>query len=320
MRRDKDMIKQETKAFKSSDGITDIHVVVWYPDEEKYKEPLGVIQISHGMIDHIERFSALAEYMADRGFVVAGNDHLGHGDSVVSKNKWGYFSKKDSSHNVVNDLYHLTKIMKKKYPGLPYILVGHSMGSFMARRYAIEHGSELTGLVILGTGNQPSVMVHGGLAAAYLVGFIKGDEYISTFLKYLMFGSYNKRIANQRTDNDWITSDETIVDEYNADPKCSYTFTVNGIKGLLSTIKFIKKKSNIAKIPRNLPVIMASGLEDPVGGYGRDVKKLYKLYTKYIDDVELRLYEDCRHELHSEKNKEEIFKDLYRWINNKIRG
>ncbi|MDO5403009.1 MAG: alpha/beta fold hydrolase [Eubacteriales bacterium] len=308
------MIKQETKSFKSSDGITDIHVLVWYPDEGKYEKPVGVLQISHGMVDHIERFSALAEYMADKGFVVAGNDHLGHGDSVVSKDKWGYFSKKESSSTVVNDLYHLTRIMKKKYPGLPYFLVGHSMGSFMARRYAMEHGGELTGLLILGTGNQPSVMVNGGLVAANIVGFFKGEEYRSTFLKYLMFGAYNKRIVNPRSDNDWITSDDTAVDMYNSDPKCSYTFTVNGIKGLLSTIRFIKKKSNIAKIPKNLPVIMASGLEDPVGGYGRDVRRLYEIYTHYIDDMELRLYEGCRHELHNEKNKEEVFSDLWEWM------
>lgn len=311
------MIKQEEKTFQSTDGVTDIHFVIWYPDEKKYEQPAGVLQISHGMIDHIERFTALAEYMAERGYVVAGSDHLGHGDSVVSKDKWGYFAKKNSSYIVVNDLYRLTGIMKKKYPDLPYFLLGHSMGSFMARRYAMEHGDELTGLLILGTGNQPKLMVAGGSIVAGIVGLIKGDSYRSEFLKKLMFGSYNKRIKELRTDNDWLTTDEQIVDLYNADPKCTYTFTVNGNKCVLSTLKFISKKSNIARIPRNLPVILASGLEDPVGDYGNGVRKLYDLYKSYIDDVELKLYEGCRHELHSEKNKDEVFADLCAWMQHK---
>lgn len=308
------MSKQETKYFKSADGVTDIHVLVWYPDENRYQVPVGVLQISHGMIDHIERFGELAEYMTGKGFVVCGNDHLGHGDSVVSKEKWGYFADQDSSGIVVRDLLHLTKIMKKKYPELPYFLLGHSMGSFMARRYAMEYGEGLTGLLILGTGNQPPLMVAGGAVVTGLVGIFKGQEYRSPLLSKLMFGSYNKRITNLRTVNDWLTTDEAIVDAYNADPKCTYTFTVNGNKGVLSTIQFINKKKNIQRIPKTLPVLIASGLEDPVGNYGKDVKALYEQYTKYIDDVELRLYEGCRHELHSEKNRSEVFADLWEWM------
>lgn len=308
------MVKLETKYFKSTDGITRIHALIWYPDEEKYQQPVGIIQISHGMVDHIERFFALAEYMAERGFVVVGNDHLGHGDSVVSQDKWGYFAKGDASRFVVSDLHKLTRIMKKRYPELPYFLIGHSMGSFMARRYAMEYGKELTGLVLLGTGNQPYLVVLAGLALNGIVGFLKGEQYRSEFVKKIMFGSYNKRIINRRTDNDWITSDDKLVDEYNRDAKCMFTFTVNGNKGLLTTLKFIQQKKNIARIPKKLPVILAAGLEDPVGNYGKDVKKLYHLYTHYLDDVKLKLYEGCRHELHNEKNKDEVLTDLYEWI------
>ena len=146
--------KKEEHLFKSTSGVCDIHTVLWYPDKEKYENPVGVVQIAHGMIDHIERFEGLALYLAERGFVVAGNDHLGHGDSVNDKNDWGYFAKGNNSGlYLVKDMHKLTIIMKKRFPELPYILIGHSMGSFMTRRYLMMYGNELDAAVILGTGN-----------------------------------------------------------------------------------------------------------------------------------------------------------------------
>lgn len=311
--------EREDKQFKSSSGICNIHAVIWYPDSDVYKKPVGVIQIAHGMIDHIERFEEMAEYFTGKGFVVAGNDHLGHGDSVNSDEDLGYFAKGDHGVDfLIKDMHRLTLIMKKNYPDLPYVLIGHSMGSYMSRKYASIYGDELDGVIFLGTGNQPKAVVDSGLKLAHIAKFVRGERYRSELLNTIMFGAYNKRIKDNRTANDWLTKDTKIVDEYLSDPKCSYKFTANAYIGFLNVIKYDIDKKNIAKTPDKLPVLFASGLEDPVGDYGKGVKKAFKMYTKYVDNVELYLYEDDRHELHSETDREDIFSDLYEWIEENV--
>lgn len=310
-------ILTEEHYFPSESGFVRIHTVCWYPDPSRFPQPKAVLQIAHGMVDHVERFDALARYMANRGFVVAGNDHLGHGGSVDSPADLGYFAPRngrDAGSYVVADMHRLTRILKKRYPSLPYFLLGHSMGSFMARRYLMQYGEELTGAVILGTGNQPPLLVGFGKLLAGLTGLVKGDRYRSRLLYKALFGGYNRRIPSPATPSDWLTTDPAIVRDYVKDPKCSYYFTVNGYIGLFDTIRYVSSKKNMHRMPPSLPVLMASGCEDPVGGYGRDVKRLFKRFCGCLWSVELRLYEGCRHELHSEKNRDEIFEDLCGWM------
>ena len=313
-------IEKKDYYFASSSGMCRIHAAVWYPDAQKYKKPLGVVQIAHGMIDHIERFDELACYLADGGFVVAGNAHLGHGDSVNSKDDWGYFAAgRNSAQYLVKDMFRLTRIMQKKYPGLPYALIGHSMGSYMARRYMMSYGDELDAAVILGTGNQSRLVVDAGLAAARLTERLRGERYRSALLNKMMFGKFNSRIASPNTASDWLTRREDIVKEYVDDEKCSYIFTANAYEGLLQVIKYVILENNIRYTPKELPILIASGAEDPVGDYGKAVERLYRKYQKYLDDVELRLYEECRHELHSEINAQEIFGDIYGWLSQRLK-
>ena len=308
------MVKEEF-TFKSSDGINDIHAVAWLPDKDKISSPKAVIQISHGMIEYIERYEVMAEFFTDRGFVVTGNDHLGHGRSVKNEDEWGYFAKKNGSECVVDDLHMLTTITKEEYPDIPYFLIGHSMGSFMARRYLMTYGSELDGAVILGTGNQPRVLVAATLASSKLVAALRGDHYRSKFITKLIFGAYNIRIKNPKTANDWICADENVVAKYNADPACTFLFTVNGIQVLMQTLMFIESKKNINRIPKKLPVMLASGMEDPVGNYGKAVRKVYNILSKAgMEDLTIALFEGCRHELHNEAVKENLYEEIYQWI------
>lgn len=309
------MIKTEKKIFKSSNEKNNVFVKIWYPDSEKYNEPVCVLQICHGMIDHIERFDAMAEYMAQRGILVVGNDHIGHGHSVENENDFGYFADdKDPGRYLVEDMHRLTKIMKHKYPDKPYFLAGHSMGSFMVRRYIIKYGKELDGTVIMGTGNQTKILVNTGRMLSGIVGSLKGDRFRSKLINDVMFGAYNKKIKGARTSHDWLTTDSDIVDAYENDEKCSYIFTINGYYGLLNTIAYVSDFDNIKKAPMELPVLMVSGEDDPVGGYGKDVKRLYNTFKKHFLDVTLKLYKGCRHELHSESIKDEVFEDIYNWI------
>ena len=244
--------EREDKQFKSSSGICNIHAVIWYPDSDVYKKPVGVIQIAHGMIDHIERFEEMAEYFTGKGFVVAGNDHLGHGDSVNSDEDLGYFAKGNHGADfLIKDMHRLTLIMKKNYPDLPYVLIGHSMGSYMSRKYASIYGDELDGVIFLGTGNQPKAVVDSGLKLAHIAKLVRGERYRSELLNTIMFGAYNKRIKDNRTANDWLTKDTKIVDEYLSDPKCSYKFTANAYIGFLNVIKYDidKKKIQMKELP-----------------------------------------------------------------------
>lgn len=299
--------------FQSMNKKNSIHGLIWMTE----KKPKAILQISHGMTEYIERYDEFARYMADNGIIVVGNDHIGHGKSVNSEEEWGYFAKQQGSECIVNDLHHVTDIMKNKYPELPYFLLGHSMGSFFARRYIIEYGKTIDGAIIMGTGNQPFPMVFGGKLLIKLVTLLKGETYRSKLIQKIMFGSYNKRIKNAKTSNDWLTTDEAIVEKYSKEPSCTFIFTLNGFNNLVNTILYIKKKSNIEKVPKNLPILITSGEEDPVGNYGKDVKTLYQgLKDAGLKNTKLKLYEGCRHEILNEVARPTVYHDILEWILN----
>lgn len=301
-------------SFPSTNGINKIHAVLWEQDNS-YDMPKGIVQISHGMVEYIERYRELAAYLNGKGFLVVGNDHLGHGLSVASEDDWGYFCPKDGSSYVVRDLHRLTGIIKKQYPNIPYFLLGHSMGSFMARRYLMQYGKELNGAILLGTGNQPISILETGLSIVWAVKLIKGERYRSRWIQQLMFGQYNKRILNPKSDNDWVTSDQEILEAYNNTPACNFIFTLNGFEVLLSTLLYIENKKHIRNIPKNLPILLLSGKEDPVGNYGKAVEQVYHIYKKEgIKNIKMRLFENCRHELHNEINRKEVYEYIGAWL------
>ncbi len=297
----------------SSDGVHMLHVVVW-----ETKEPKAIVQISHGMVEFIERYEEFARYLNGRGFLVVGNDHLGHGKTAGCEEDLGYFCDA-KSEAVVTDLYRVTKKIKKEYPSLPLFMFGHSMGSFMERRYLMTYEDELAGAVIEGTGRQlPHILFTAKLING-IVGVLKGERHRSNLMKNLAFGTYNKRIKNLRTQNDWLTRDEKIVDMYNAHAHCIFTFTVNGNKTLFDALTFIQKKDNIAKLPKELPIFIIAGGQDPVGDYGKGVIDIYKSYKKVgVKDITLKLYEEDRHELLNELDREAVYEDVANWLESKL--
>lgn len=295
----------------STDGKNQLQVVIWEPSISI----IGIVQISHGMIEYIKRYDQFARYLNQEGFLVIGNDHLGHGETAKNDDELGYFCTSNMSQTVVADLYEVTRFAKKKYPDIPYFLLGHSMGSFMARRYIMTYGNELDGVIISGTGNQSKIVLKAGKMMAALTKFFKGDHYRSPMLKKLFFSKFNKHIPNVRTSNDWLTKDEVIVDTYNKDKYCTYSFTVNGYRTLLEVLSFIQNSNNIVKIPKNLPVFLIAGEEDPVGNYGKAVKHVYEIYKKTgIDDISMKLYKNDRHELINETDKEAVYADIINWL------
>ncbi len=253
--------------YLSSDQKTQIHAVRYVPAVP----PRGILQISHGMVEHIGRYHEFASFLQEEGILVTGNDHLGHGKSVCTDDDYGYFGEPDGNRMVLEDLHRLTVLTKEAYPGVPYFLLGHSMGSFYARQYLAEYGGELDGAIIIGTGFQPKALLEGGILITRLLAAIKGWHYRSSFVNSLAFGSYNSRFRPARTDLDWLSRDTTAVDAYIADPKCGFLFTLNAYHHMFRGIRRLHDRTLLAGVPKTLPILFVSGSEDPVGEFGKGV-------------------------------------------------
>lgn len=301
--------------FDSSTGENRIHVRRCVPDVPMR----GVVQIIHGIAEHIERYDDFMAFLAENGFVVVGTDHLGHGKSIEKPEQKGFFAAENGWDYVVRDEEILRKAMKKTYPGVPFILFGHSMGSFMARTHLIRYPGAFDAAIISGTGNQGAALVNGGHFMGSLVTAFKGAHHYSNFLNNLAFGSYNKNYANARTEFDWLTRNEEAVDKYMADPLCGFIPTCSLFRDMMTGVKFITNVKNLEAMDKDMPVYFMSGDMDPVGECGKGVQRAYDNFKKVgMKDVTMKLYKDGRHEMLNEINNNEVYGDILAWINGKI--
>lgn len=299
----------------SSDGVNELRVVTWEPEGEVK----AILQISHGMIEHMLRYAEFAEFLNAHGILVVGNDHLGHGYSAKTDEDLGYFAKEGKSKVVVEDLHLVTEAVKKEYPNVPYFLLGHSMGSFMARRYIMNYGEELDGAIIMGTGTQPGFVLAFAKGLCKVIKAIRGERHRSQLIKLAAFGAYNSHIKPTKTASDWLSRDEEKVQMYRKDKFCRFDFTVNGYETLFDAIGYIQESQNIAKIPKNLPILIVSGEEDPVGAYGKGPRQVYASYKKLgIKDLELKMYPEDRHEVLNELDRQTVFADMLTFLEKHI--
>jgi len=281
--------------FPSVSGMATIHAAKYLPENGKVK---AVFQISHGMAEHFERYEKFIDELCKNGIAVYTNDHLGHGKSVATDDDLGYFGEA-GWEAMREDCKQVLDIAKKEQPNKPYFFFGHSMGSFVCRTFISKYGSELNGAIVCGTGgSNPALSI--GIALAKLVAKCKGDRHHSTFVNTLAFGSYNKNFEG-RTEYDWLTRDNDVVDEYIADRYSGYLFTVNGLLNLFKILQYANSKKCYKGIPKNLPILLIAGADDPVGNYGKGVHEVSdKMSAAGIEDVNLILYENCRHEILNE--------------------
>ena len=302
--------------YPSTDQIHQIHAVRWLPDEPV--KPRAVLQISHGILEHVGRYETFAAWLADKGFVVFAADHLGHGGSFQAEEDYGFFAETGGWDLAVQDMHRLYEMAHMAYPHLPYFLLGHSMGSFLSRSYLIRYPGELTGCILSGTGEQPDLVCAIGLLIARLERRRLGAHGRSNLCNNLCFGSYNKHTA-RRTECDWLSRDDTRVDDYVADPLCGGIPTTALIMDMLGGIRFNHKKENLAKMDKSTPVFFIAGEDDPVGNYGKGVHKVVDAFRKLgCEDVALRLYPGGRHEMLNETNRLEVYGDLLRWLDARI--
>lgn len=310
------MVKEEFY-YDSRDGKSKIHAVRYTPDD--IDNIRCIIQIVHGMAEYVERYEEFARFMTECGFVVVGEDHLGHGKSVGKDGKYGYFCEQDPATVVVRDVHRLKKATAARYPGVPYVIMGHSMGSFITRNYLCHYGAGIDGAVIVGTGMPPQGVLLLSKIVAAVLGRAFGPEKEGKLLDKLAFGSYNRLISEPETSFDWLSRDGERVKQYLNDPMCGFVFTVNGFQTLFELIIRLYRPENLKRVPKKLPVFFVSGDADPVGGYGKGVRKAYRsLRLAGLEDVGIKLYEGGRHELLNETNRREVTQDIYHWIEKKI--
>lgn len=309
------MEKIELK-FRSTCDQCDIRYVKYLPNSDIK----AILQIAHGMREFIDRYDDFAKFLCDNGFLVVGNDHVGHGGSVNSKDDWGYFPGVDGNRTLLDDMYKLTTIIKNDYPNTPYFILGHSMGSFYVRQYICENGNEVDAAIIMGTGHQPLSTLNLGMMTCKLFAKGKGWRHRSKAVYVMVFGQYNKKIDVVKTRGEWLTKDEDVVKSYIHEPRCTFMFTLNGYYNMFMGMSRLHDEKLLDQVPKNLPMLFVSGQDDPVGDYGNGVlAAIDSLKNVGCNNIEYKLYPNDRHEILNETDKEVVYSDILNWLNNKIK-
>lgn len=304
-------IKKNVIKFDSSDGV---NTIVGYAYSSVEIAPKAVVQISHGMCEYIGRYDDFAEYMVQNGYAVFGNDHLGHGATSSGEHGTdGYFAERDGRKYVLKDLRRMNQIAHEAYPELPVILLGHSMGSFFARKYAVLYPDTIQGLILSGTGGPNPAAGIGLMLTDWLIRR-KGGKYRSKLVNDIAFGQYLKRVKDAKTPYDWISRDTEIVEKYAKDPKCTFIFTVSAFHDLLSVLRDVNKPEWAQSMRKDLPTALVAGRMDPVGNYGKGVEEVHQMLKDAgVSDLTLTLYPGARHEILNETNRDEVYKDILAW-------
>lgn len=299
-------------SLPSSDGVHALHVREWLPETEN---PKAVVQLVHGIAEHIGRYDPFARFLAGQGYYVCGDDHLGHGATAAGPEELGYTCGSGGWDRMVQDVRLLREQVGKRFPGVPYVLMGHSMGSFLSRTYLIRYPGTVDACILSGTGQQAPALVAVGRLIARLEKARLGEKGRSSLIQKLCFGAYNNRFRPVRTANDWISRDEAVVDAYNADPFCQFWPTVTLFGNMMDGIRFIQAPEHLKQMDVNTPILFFSGDQDPVGDAGAGVKKAYQSFLNAgCQKVELKLYPGGRHEMLNETNREEVFADVLAWL------
>lgn len=296
----------------------DSHVIArysWLPAGT----PRAQLLIAHGMAEHGARYAPLGEYLAARGIVVYALDHRGHGRSIAREQDTGHFADRDGWKKVVGDLNSVINELKRRQPGIPLLLLGHSMGSFISQAWAIEHGSAINALLLSGSNYGSTFEYRAGRQVARFEKWRLGARGKSALLEFLSFGAFNKAFRPNRTAYDWLSRDASEVDKYIADPLCGFRVSNQLWIDLLGGLIDISDTQNLARIPPALPVYIFGGDRDPVGKHGKGLPKLAaKLHEAGLENVTLKLYEDGRHEMLNETNRDEVLADLAAWIEQQL--
>lgn len=299
----------------------DHYIYEWLPEEGIAIR--AIVQIAHGMAESASRYERLAEVLTKRGYAVYANDHLGHGRTAGSPEAVGLFGK-DSFHRMVQYMGQITEQIRKRYQEhLPLFVMGHSMGSFLTQHYmgsyAAQHENQVQGIILSGSNGKEGAALQAGILLARAEAAIRGDHHRSKLLTALSFGAYNKKFAPNRTAFDWLSRDAAEVDAYVEDSYCGVTFTSGFFRDFFRGLREIHSPAHLQRVPKELPLYIFSGEEDPVGGHGKGVRALIRMYQELgMRDVSSKLYPGGRHEMLNELNREEVMADLAAWLDRQV--
>ena len=299
-----------TDFYYESQGGGRIHGCRWTPEGE----PKAIVQILHGIAEYAERYDDLAAFLTKQGYLVVAEDHMGHGQSICEESPQGYFN--GGWFAAVDDSYQLLSDTRREFPEVPYILFGHSMGSFLARTILARYPeSGISGAILCGTGWQPEMVVKAGKVMSELVCRRIGEQNPSARLHSMIFGGYNKKVEHKRTKSDWLSRDKQVVDAYEADPLCGFIPSAGLLRDMMTGILYIQNPSHMASMRKDLPVLFIAGGDDPVGNYGKGVRQAAQAFRGCgMERVDLQIYPLCRHEIHNEINRQEVYNDVAKWI------
>ena len=307
-------MKLQEFTVSSSGGQRQLHVCQWTPE----RPARAVVQLTHGMCEHILRYAPLAEKLCARGFAVIGHDHLGHGYTAVDKNDLGVFPADHPAQTMADDVRKITAVAKARFPGLSVFLLGHSMGSFLARRVCMEAPRTYRGVILMGTGEVPNAAIQSAKAVLRTVIRLRGANSRPTDATALGMARNNRQFRPVETPIDWLTSDRDKRSAILADPLCGFTFSAAGYLMLMKTIEYIQKPEHIRALSPDLSILFVSGAVDPIGENGRGVRRLFKRYQKECADVSVKLYPGCRHQILDETISDTICADIADWVEARV--
>ncbi len=298
----------------SNDGVTNIHKVIWEPDNEVF----GIVQVIHGIAEHIDRYEELARYLTDRGMLVVGIDLVGHGLSTNNGNKKMYFGGEGSYNYVLEDINECYKNIKEMYPNVPYTMLGFSLGSLLLRTYLINYPNNLDGSIIVGTNMLGSYQISSGYSVVKKEARKYGEINATEKIRDLTYGLYNKKFKPNKTEFDWLSSNPQIIDLFINDPLCGDYITIGLYREMLSLMKYSGDKNYIKKMNKIKPILVLAGSDDNFGDCGKDSSKLADVFKKSgISDVSLKIYPSLRHDILHDIDSNIIYQDIYNWLNTK---
>lgn len=305
-------MQSSTFQFKADDG-KQIFVYRWLP--EANQTPVGIIQISHGMAEHAGRYAPIAELLTQAGFIVYGSDHRGHGKTIEQEEDVGFFAATDGWNRVIRDVHQLSLFLKQSHPGLPLVLLAHSMGSFIAQNLMFSHGTEYAAVILSGSNGKVGPLRLIGVGISKLELMRVGVRGRSMLIHKMSFGDFNKPFQPSRTDFDWLSREPKVVDAYMADKRCGFVATVSLWNQFLIGLGELERPSNLAHIPKDLPVYIVAGQLDPVSNACKGLASLLEGYRiAGLKDVTHKFYAEARHEILNETNRAEVVQEMLTWL------
>lgn len=302
-------VKVTDRQFPSTDGKHMLKGKMYLPEGA----PIGIFHVVHGMTEHIGRYDSFLREMCASGYVCVAYDNLGHGNTATDDSELGYIAKKNGWKLLAADVNAVADIVKAEYPGLPYYLMGHSMGSFIVRLAAVQYPHLADKLIVMGTGG-PNPASGVALGLINTIKLFRGERHISPMIENLAFGEYNKGFGE--SNGDWLSKNPEVRRVYDADKFCNYHFTVSAMHDLVKLNHTVNRKKWFKKAGKSkLPMLLLSGAEDPVGEHSKGVSKVFANLKKKGANVRMKLYTDNRHEILNDTAREETIADIKAFLN-----